>query len=139
MGKSKEQDIRWQQRMDNFKKAVDLIEEVPRLQLSELSLLEKEGIVQRFEFTLELAWKVLKDKMEYDGVILDKISPKTVIKQAYSYKYIDQIDLWIEMINDRNLLSHRYDQEILEEVIPAIQNKYADLLMHLYTDLKNDT
>lgn len=74
MGNSKEQDIRWQQRMDNFEKAVHLIEEVPRLQFSELSLLEKEGIVQRFELALELAWKVLKGKMEYDGVILDKIS-----------------------------------------------------------------
>jgi nucleotidyltransferase substrate binding protein (TIGR01987 family) len=79
------------------------------LELDELSQLEKEGIIQRFEYTLELGWKTLKDKMEFDGLILDRIWPKVVIKEAFQAKCIDRIDTWLEMINDRNLLSHSYD------------------------------
>jgi hypothetical protein len=51
----------------------------------------------------------LKDKMEFDGLILDRISPKVMIKEAFQAKCIDRIDTWLEMINDRNLLSHSYD------------------------------
>lgn len=130
-----EQDIRWKQRFANFQRAIKLLQEVPELDINELSYLEKEGIIQRFEFTLELSWKTLKDKMEYDGLILDKISPKMVLKEAYKYKYIDNIELWLEMINDRNLLSHTYDFQVFEDVIPDIQLKYTPLLSELYISL----
>ncbi|MFN4146054.1 MAG: nucleotidyltransferase substrate binding protein [Runella sp.] len=129
------QDIRWKQRFDNFEKAVLLIREIEALDISKTSRLEKEGIIQRFEFTLELAWKTLKDKMEADGLILDKISPKTVLKEAYKNKYIDNIELWLEMINDCNLLSHTYDFDFFMEVIPDIQQKYIPLLNQLYGSL----
>ena len=130
-----EQDIRWKQRFQNFQKAVKLLQEVSDLDIDALSLLEKEGIIQRFEFTLELAWKTLKNKMEYDGLIIDRISPKVVLKEAYQNKYIDNIETWIEMINDRNLLSHTYDFDVVIEVIPDIQQKYIPLLSDLYTSL----
>ena len=130
-----EQDIRWKQRFANFQRAIKLLQEVPELDINELSYLEKEGIIQRFEFTLELSWKTLIDKMEYDGLILDKISPKMVLKEAYKNKYIDNIELWLEMINDRNLLSHTYDFQVFEDVIPDIQLKYTPLLSELYISL----
>lgn len=128
-------DIRWKQRFENFQRAIILLQEVPELDINKISYLEKEGIVQRFEFTLELAWKTLKDKMEYDGLILDRISPKVVLKEAYKSKYIDNIELWLEMIDDRNLLSHTYDFKLIEEIIPDIQTKYTPLLSDLYTSL----
>jgi nucleotidyltransferase substrate binding protein (TIGR01987 family) len=130
-----EKDIRWIQRLDNFLKAVNLLAEVESMDLGELSQLEKEGIVKRFEYTLELGWKTLKDKMESDGLILDRISPKVVLKEAFQAKYIDQIDLWLEMINDRNLLSHSYDLETFESVIPDIQSVYTPLLSALAKNL----
>ncbi|GMQ32360.1 MAG: nucleotidyltransferase [Cytophagales bacterium] len=130
-----EKDIRWIQRLDNFQKAVNLLLEVESMDLGELSQLEKEGIVQRFEYTLELGWKTLKDKMESDGLILDRISPKVVLKEAFQTKYIDQIDIWMEMINDRNLLSHSYDLETFESVIPDIQSIYTPLLATLAKNL----
>jgi len=126
-----EKDIRWKQRFENFQKAIKLLEEIPSLDIHKISLLEKEGIIQRFEFTLELAWKTLKDKMEFDGLILDKISPKMVLKEAFKAKYIDNIELWLEMIDDRNLLSHTYDIKVFEEVIPSIQQKYTALISEL--------
>ena len=131
-----ERDTRWKQRLDNFSNAVKLLQEVESLDLKKLSQLEKEGIIQRFEYTLELAWKTLKDKMEFDGLILDRISPKVVIKEAFQTKYIEQIDVWLEMINDRNLLSHSYDLETFESVIPDIKMIYSPLLADFCEKLK---
>lgn len=133
-----EQDIRWKQRFQNFEKATRHLYEVSELEISTLSLLEKEGIIQRFEFTLELAWKTLKDKMEYDGLILDRISPKVVLKEAYQNKYIDDAEVWIKMINDRNLLSHTYDFDTFMEVLPDIQKKYIPLLWSLYQSFNKE-
>ncbi|SFB54021.1 nucleotidyltransferase substrate binding protein [Algoriphagus aquimarinus] len=126
-----ENDIRWKQRLENFTKAVKLLEEIQFLDLAKTSQLEKEGIIQRFEFTLELGWKTLKDKMESDGLVLYQISPKMVMKEAFKAKYIDQIEIWLDMINDRNLLSHTYDFTVMEEVIPDIQKRYSQALSAL--------
>ena len=130
-----EKDIRWIQRLDNFQKAVNLLLEIQSMDLDEFSQLEKEGIVQRFEYTLELGWKTLKDKMESDGLILDLISPKVVVKEAFQAKYIDQIEVWLKMINDRNLLSHSNNLETFESVIPEIQSVYTPILADLVKNL----
>lgn len=134
-----EKDIRWKQRLENFSKAVKLLEEIQSLELKQLSQLEKEGIIQRFEYTLELGWKTLKDRMESDGLILDRISPKVVIKEAFQAKYIDQVEIWIEMINDRNLLSHSYDLETFEAIIPSILKNYTPLLADLCKKFSDQT
>lgn len=126
-----DQDIRWKQRFANFQRAIQLLQEVRELELGQLTLLEKEGIIQRFKFTLELAWKTLKDKMEFDGLFLERISPRMVVKEAYKSKYIDDIETWLKMIDDRTQLSHTYDLEVFEKVIPDIQQKYTPLLSAL--------
>jgi nucleotidyltransferase substrate binding protein (TIGR01987 family) len=131
-----EQDIRWKQRFENFNNAFQLLKEVQMLDYSKLSQLEKEGIVQRFEFTLELAWKTLKDKMENDGLILDQISPKSVVREAFANKYIDQADEWFQMISNRNLLSHTYDVSVFEKVVPVILNEYVSIFEGLINKLK---
>lgn len=132
------QDIRWEQRFQNFTRAITLLKEIETLEIDKISFLEKEGIIQRFEFTLELAWKTLKDKMEFDGILLDKISPKMVLKEAYQAKYINDIDTWLKMINDRNLVSHTYDFETFELIIPSIQKNYISVLNNLYLSLIKD-
>ncbi|KZZ12361.1 nucleotidyltransferase, partial [Oleiphilus sp. HI0078] len=99
-------DIRWQQRFKNFQRAFLLLREAVESDIASFSQLEKEGVIQRFEYTFELAWKVLKDKMEFDGIILDQISPKSVVRQAYQSKYINDAETWLRMIGDRNLMSH---------------------------------
>lgn len=128
-------DVRWQQRFKNFSRAIYLLRELKELDIKSLSQLEKEGIIQRFEFTLELAWKTLKDKMEDDGLLLDKISPKAVVREAFQAKYISDVESWLKMIGDRNLMSHTYDFEIFETVIPSIINEYIDTLNELYLEL----
>lgn len=128
-------DIRWQQRFANFKRAFLLLREAIEQDPSQLSQLEKEGIIQRFEYTFELAWKVLKDKMENDGIVLDKISPKSVVRQAYAAKYINDPDTWLKMIGDRNLTGHTYDFAKFEEIIQSVRDSYLPLLDDWYLEL----
>lgn len=129
------EDVRWQQRFANFKRAFLLLREAMENDLDKLSQLEKEGIIQRFEYTFELAWKVLKDKMENDGIVLDKISPKAVIKQAYAAKYINDAETWLKMIGDRNLMSHTYDFIKFEQIIKSIGSDYLPILEDWYLQL----
>lgn len=128
-------DIRWQQRFQNFQRALLLLRDAMENDVDELNQLEKEGAIQRFEYTFELAWKVLKDKMEFDGIELERISPKVVVRQAFQAKYIDQPDVWLRMIGDRNLMSHTYDFKKFEEVIISIQQAYLPMLDEWYLGL----
>ncbi len=130
-----DQDIRWQQRFANFKRAFLLLREAMEQDVDKLNQLEKEGIIQRFEYTFELAWKVLKDRMEHDGLVIDKISPKTVIKQAYAAKYINDAETWLKMIGDRNLIGHTYDFLKFEAVIKTIASDYLPMLQEWYLQL----
>ena len=127
-------DIRWIQRFPNFKKAFSLLEEI--IQSSEdITLLEpivKEGIIQRFEYTFELTWKTLKDKMIFDGLEFERISPKFVFKLAYNSKYIDSIEIWLEMTNDRNLMSHTYDFSNFDSVLNKLQTIYFPKMKQLF-------
>lgn len=129
------QDIRWKQRFANFSRAFLLLRDAMENDISKLNQLEKEGIIQRFEYTFELAWKVLKDKMENDGIVLDQISPKAVIKQAYAAKYINAPETWLKMIGDRNLMSHTYDFVKFEAVIQSIADDYLPMLQEWYLQL----
>ncbi len=129
------EDIRWKQRFSNFNRAFLLLRDAMDNDMSTLSQLEKEGIIQRFEYTFELAWKVLKDKMECDGIVLDQISPKAVVRQAFAAKYINDPDTWLKMIGDRNLMSHTYDFVKFEAVIQSIADHYLPMLQEWYLKL----
>lgn len=131
-------DIRWQQRFHNFQRAFLLLREAMALEPSALSQLEKEGIIQRFEYTFELAWKTLKDRMEFDGIILDKISPKAVVREAFATKYINDAQTWLKMAGDRNLMSHTYDFTKFEAVIETIRELYLPMLDEWYNSLLED-
>ena len=133
-------DVRWKQRFQNFEKAFLLLQEIieSKDDLSEFEAIVQEGIVQRFEYTFELAWKTLKDRMEADGLQLERISPKYIFKDAYKSKYIDNIELWIEMTNDRNLMSHTYDPSKLTEMLKNIKELYYSEIRKLYDYFKHE-
>lgn len=127
-----DEDVRWKQRFSNFKRAFLLLREALDGDISKLNQLEKEGVIQRFKNTFELAWKVLKDRMEYDGIILDRISPKAIARKAFETKFIDNLEIWFNMIGDRNLMSHTYDFTKFEVIIQTIQSDYIHILDKLY-------
>ena len=97
--------------------------------------LELEGVIQRFEYTFELSWNVLKDRLEYDGVTIAPVTPRQVIREAFQAKLIDECDTWIDMLTDRNLMSHTYDSERFQTVVKNIHSRYLAILDALYQRL----
>ena len=125
-------DIRWKQRFSNYKKAFsELSAAVDRGSYDKLS---QAGLIQMFELAFELAWKTLKDKLEYDG--LKANSPRDVLKIAFQNNYIGHGELWIEALDNRNLLAHTYDEAKSNEARDLIRGKYFLLLKELYGHLK---
>ena len=131
-----EQETRWRQRLGDFEKSVGRLQEA--LNKKEFNELEKDGVIQRFEFTFELAWKTLKDFFEDQG-FTDVSSPKKAIQKAFSNSLIKDGDLWIEMQEDRNRMSHLYDQTVSKIIFNNIKDKYAIALDNLAQTLKKES
>ncbi len=117
-------DIRWKQRFENYAKAVALVEEALVNGAQALSQLEKEGLMQRFEYTVELGWKTMKDFMAEGGLVLETLTPKAVVSAAWQAKLIPDGQVWVDMLVHRNMLSHRYDEAAVAEVASALENRY---------------
>jgi nucleotidyltransferase substrate binding protein (TIGR01987 family) len=128
-------DIRWKQRFENYEKALALLREA-LADIESLSKLEKEGAVQRFEFTFELAWKTLKDYLVHSGVALDEITPSNVIKQAFAAKIISDGQLWIDMLRCRNLMSHTYDEAVFDQAVHEMAGRFLRGLDELHSFLE---
>ncbi|MHB8834813.1 MAG: nucleotidyltransferase substrate binding protein [Candidatus Methylomirabilia bacterium] len=118
-------DIRWKQRFQNFDRAVVLLREPLKRGIGTLSALEKEGTVQRFEFALELAWKTLKDYLEHEGTVIEPVTPRNVIKEAFAARILGDGQVWIDMLDHRNVLSHTYDSATFEKAVQAIDKRYS--------------
>ncbi len=126
---------RWQYRFDNYKRAFSLLREALELKSEKgLSALEEEGVIQRFEYTWELAWKTLKDYLQNEGVVLDKITPKTVIVKAIEAKIITNREEWMKALDDRNKISHVYDNNVFKEVIENFIEKHYLVLFEAFYD-----
>jgi nucleotidyltransferase substrate binding protein (TIGR01987 family) len=120
------EDIRWIQRFSNYKKAFKQFEEAILLYRNrKLSNLEKQGLIQSYEFTQELAWKVLKDFLEFRG-LRDIYGSRDAVREAFKVGLIVNGQLWMDMIKSRNLTSHTYDESTIEEILEIINNKYYD-------------
>lgn len=131
-----EKKARWKYRFDNYRRAYFLLQEAIEKQQEEgLNQLEKEGVIQRFEYTLELAWKTLKDFLEEERILLENISPRVVIREAFAAKIINNGETWMEAYDARNKMSHTYDFQKFEEVVDEIQKKYLNLFGELYETL----
>lgn len=117
-------DIRWIQRFNNYKKAlIQLKNAMDLMEKRELSKLEKQGVIQCFEFTHELAWKTLKDFLEDKGNI--KIyGSKDATREAFQLGLIEDGEVWMQMIISRNLTSHAYDENTVNEIMLLIKDIY---------------
>ena len=131
------QEIRWRYRFDNFSRAYSRLKEALETEIEALNRLEQEGVIQRFEYTFELAWNTLKDRLEYDGVVMDSVTPRNVIRTAATAGLISDKDaaVWIDMLDDRRNTAHRYESDILEKVLKSIQDYYLPVLDKLYQRL----
>lgn len=126
-------EVRWKQRFQNFSRAYNLLNSVlEENDIDDLSNLEQEGVVQRFEYTYELAWKTLKDYLEYNGANIAEITARNVFKEAYSSKIIKNSEIFIDMMLSRNLLSHTYDFNKFRDILIKVKKDYLPVLSDLY-------
>jgi nucleotidyltransferase substrate binding protein (TIGR01987 family) len=118
------QDIRWIQRFNNFAKALSQLKEAVVLaQKRSLSKLEEQGLIQAFEFTHELAWNTVKDFLEDRG-LQDLYGSRDTTRQAFKTGLIENGEIWMAMIQSRNLTSHTYDEATAAQIASAIITAY---------------
>jgi len=136
------QDVRWEQRFSNYRKALDKLQKAVLIikedypigtegQINENTFLNdiiKEGIIQRFEYTHELAWNVMKDFLENSGNT-QIFGSKDATRDAFSAGLIVNGDIWMDMIKSRNKTSHTYNEETADEIFLKIVYQYHDEFM----------
>lgn len=124
---------------NNFENALNRLREATaEFGKSNFNDLMRDGVIQRFEFTYELAWKTVKEYLEHIGIV-DIHSPKAIFKEAYSQKLIVNEEAWLSMLSDRNLTSHVYKEEMAEEIVQRITGQYMKELEKLLSRLKTAT
>lgn len=120
-------DIRWQQRLDNFERALKQLRSACELARTRpLSELERQGLIQAFEFTHELAWKVMKDYFAYQGNVAITGS-RDAAREAFNAGLVENGEGWMEMIRSRNQTSHTYNDEVAGEIASRIIGLYQNL------------
>lgn len=123
-----EQDIRWQQRFQQFQKAhAQLADAVTLMNARPLSNLEKQGVIQAFEFTYELAWNTLKDYLLWQG-LTGIVGSRDAIRESYSAGLIEDGEAWMAMLIDRNRTSHTYNEATAEAILLNIKERHFSLL-----------
>ncbi len=129
-------DVRYRQRLENYSRALALLNSALEGGPDVLNDLEREGVIQRFEYTVELAWKVLKDFLEFQGAQIASVTPRSVVKEAFAARLIGDGQLWIDMLDHRNMLSHRYGGTLLGDALREIQHRYLPALKALESFLE---
>lgn len=127
-----EKDIRWMQRFSNYRRALkqltDAVEIVSKkLYLEHQYNIIREGLIQCFEFSHELAWKVMKDYAEYQG-ITEIFGSRDAIRYSLRLGVVDD-ERWMDTIKDRNVTSHHYDDDTARKIVDNIINVYYPLLV----------
>jgi len=117
-------------KINNFERALKRLEEAVKKAKDDL---DKDGVIQRFEFTIELLWKSFKAILNYLGI--ECYSPRSCIKEAFKAGIIGDDEIILDMLNDRNISSHVYSETTSEEIFRRIKEVYLDYLLKL--DLEN--
>ena len=132
-------DIRWNQRFKNFQKAFKQLSTAIDLEEDrDLTEIEQQGFIKAFEFTFELAWKVLKDYLESQNV--DAKYPREAIKQAFQHDLIENGEMWLNMLEKRNFLAHTYEESRATTAVNLISEEYYLQLqkMNLFFEQKKN-
>ena len=126
-------DIRWIQRLASFTKALEQLTRF--IDKGRLNELERQGLIQSFEYNYELAWNAIKDFYENQGEVGIQGS-RDAIRLAFKRGLIQDGDAWMDMIKSRTLTAHTYNEEIAEEIAKAVCNIYYPEFVKLQKKLK---
>jgi len=126
---------RFEQRREDYFNALERLKEAVKQGDSDIII---DGILHRFEFTFELAWKTVKDYLEYLGITNKVGSPREIIQTGYKQGIIEDGESWIKMMLSRNSLSHIYDEKTSREIYEYIVSEYIDLFENLKKKLNEE-
>ena len=125
-------DIRWHQCFQNYMKA---LRQMGRFfQQDQLNELEEQGLIKAFEYTYELSWHVLRDYMQYQGNTQLHGSRDT-FREAFNLGLISEGERWMQMLQDRNLTVHTYNQETAQKIVDNIRQSYFSMFLQLQETL----
>lgn len=116
-------------KLNNYQKAVTRLQEGVE-SYNGVDELARDGLIQRFEFTFELAWKTLKAVFENEGLI-GLNSPRPILREAYAAGLIKEEEIWLQMLKDRNSAAHQYSEKIAIQIVKLVQTNYLIELQHL--------
>ncbi len=135
---NQQKDIRWKQRFSNFEKAyLSLIEAQKTLEDEPENNFIQDSLIQRYEYTMELAWKTMKDYLENEG-FMDVTSPKKAVRKAFQERIIKDGPAWITALDDRNKTSHAYDENMANEVVQSIIEQHIPIFRDFYLTMKRE-
>ncbi|MHA7855944.1 nucleotidyltransferase substrate binding protein [Marinobacter shengliensis] len=133
-----EQDVRWVQRFSNFKKAFGQLDSAVKLcQARDLSDLEKQGLIQAFEYTYELSWNLIRDYFRWQGNA-NIVGSRDAIREAFANGLVEDGEGWMRMLKDRNRTSHTYNEETAREILENILTQYHSLFATLKTRMDQE-
>ena len=128
---------RWEQKLNSYRKALSRLAEVVNvMKVRQLNDFEADGLIQRFEFTFELAWKLMKSYAEYQGTDKEIMGSRDAIRWAFENKLIDDSYVWMEMIKRRNDTSHNYDEDTAADVVVRVKDAYLQAFVGFYDKMK---
>lgn len=127
------QDIRWKQRLANYTKALAQLKKF--IDKGELNELEEQGIIQAFEYTYELAWNVIRDYLRDQGN-QNIHGSRDAIREAFTLELIGDGEGWMDMLKDRNLTSHSYNEETAQAIAGQIMTRYFSLFEALHRTMQ---
>jgi nucleotidyltransferase substrate binding protein (TIGR01987 family) len=127
------QDIRWIQRFDNYSKALGQLRKF--IERGELNELEKQGLIQAFEYTYELAWNTIKDYFEDQGETNINGS-RDAFRLAFRRGLLQDGETWMDMIKSRALTTHTYNEKVAEEIAGDITTRYYPQFVALQTTMR---
>ena len=123
------------EKLNDYKRAMSRLNEATKIQIE--ADIVYDGVIQRFEFTFELSWKLMKMFLEYTGITEIK-SPRATIREAFTYGLIEDGEQWIDMMVDRNKTSHLYDEEEAKLIYGKVKSHYSHLLSNLYEKMEEE-
>ena len=126
------QDIRWIQRLNHFSKALSQLTKF--IEKGALNELEKQGLIQAFEYTYELAWNTLKDYFEGQGETNINGS-RDAFRLAFKRGLIENGETWMDMVRSRTLTSHTYNEDVAEKIAADIVKRYFPEFVTLQTKM----
>ncbi len=129
------ENIRWKQRFENFDRALDKLHSFADLVQKDERDVYQVAVIGAFKFTFELGWKTLKDYLNYGGI--DVSIPREVIKHAFHHGLIEDGEAWIKMLEDRNILTHVYDEKIADKATESIESIYIPAIEQVHALLQS--